>query len=51
VETVRRNEGVVEYVVYPDEGHGFHKLAHRLDLSRRVVAFVDAHLRGPKGQG
>jgi len=50
VETVRRNEGVVEYVVYPEEGHGFHKLAHRLDLSRRVVDFVDAHLRGPKGQ-
>lgn len=46
VETVRRNEGVVEYVVYPEEGHGFHKLPHRLDLARRVADFVDAHMRG-----
>jgi len=46
VETVRRNEGIVEYVVYPEEGHGFQKLPHRLDLAERVVAFVDRHLIG-----
>lgn len=48
VETVRRNEGVVEYVVYPEEGHGFQKLPHRMDLARRVVAFVDEHLRAAR---
>ncbi len=40
VETVRRNEGDVEYVVYPEEGHGFHKVGHRLDLARRVAEFA-----------
>ncbi len=44
VETVRRSEGVVEYVVYPEEGHGFQKLPHRMDLARRVVEFVGEHL-------
>jgi dipeptidyl aminopeptidase/acylaminoacyl peptidase len=45
VETVRRSEGIVEYVVYPEEGHGFQKLPHRMDLARRVVDFVGEHLR------
>ncbi|MCB9490659.1 MAG: S9 family peptidase [Dehalococcoidia bacterium] len=44
VETVRRNEGDVEYVVYPEEGHGFHKVAHRLDLASRVVRFAEKWL-------
>ncbi len=47
VDTVRRNEGVVEYVVYPDEGHGIQKLAHRLDMGERIVAFCRVHLLGP----
>ena len=47
VETVRRNEGDVEYVVYPEEGHGFHKVAHRLDLARRVVEFAERTLITP----
>ena len=49
VETVRRNEGDVEYVVYPEEGHGFHKVAHRLDLARRVVEFAERTLITPTG--
>jgi dipeptidyl aminopeptidase/acylaminoacyl peptidase len=44
VQTVLRNEGIVEYVVYPEEGHGFQKLPHRLDLAERVVGFVERHL-------
>ncbi len=44
VETVRQNEGDVEYVVYPEEGHGFHKLGHRLDLARRVAEFAQRTL-------
>ncbi|MCK9496679.1 MAG: S9 family peptidase [Dehalococcoidia bacterium] len=47
VEMVRHNEGDVEYVVYPEEGHGFHKVAHRLDLARRVVEFVERTLISP----
>jgi len=48
VETVRRNEGDVEYVVYPEEGHGFHKVGHRLDLARRVADFVQRTLITPR---
>jgi len=44
VETVRRNEGVVEYVVYEREGHGIQKLPHRLDMGERIVAFLEEHL-------
>ena len=44
VETVRRNEGVVEYIVFPEEGHGIQRLPHRLELARRTVAFLDEHL-------
>ncbi len=44
VETVRRNEGVVEYVIFPDEGHGIQRLPHRLELARRTVAFLEEHL-------
>ena len=51
VETVRRNEGIVEYVVYPEEGHGFQKLPHRLDLGERVVAFIETHLLPPPTEG
>jgi dipeptidyl aminopeptidase/acylaminoacyl peptidase len=44
VNTVRRNEGIVEYVVYPEEGHGIQKLPHRLDMGERIVAFCQQHL-------
>jgi len=44
VDTVRRNEGIVEYVVYPEEGHGIQKLPHRLDMGERIVAFCNEHL-------
>jgi dipeptidyl aminopeptidase/acylaminoacyl peptidase len=44
VQTVLRNEGIVEYVVYPEEGHGFQKRHHRLDLAERVIRFAEQHL-------
>ena len=44
VETVRRNEGIVEYIVFPEEGHGIQKLPHRLEMGERIVAFLEEHL-------
>jgi dipeptidyl aminopeptidase/acylaminoacyl peptidase len=35
----------VEWVVYPDEGHGFLLEQHRFDFYRRVAAFLDRNLR------
>lgn len=44
VSAVRANAGVVEYVIYPNEGHGIEQLAHRIDLAERIEAFCAVHL-------
>ncbi|MGH3089934.1 MAG: S9 family peptidase [Rubrobacteraceae bacterium] len=44
VERVRKNGGVVEYLLYEDEGHGLAKLKNRLDAYPKVAAFLDEHL-------
>lgn len=33
-----------EFVVYPEEGHGFYKWAHQVDYWRRIEAFLATHL-------
>lgn len=45
-DTVRRNEGVVEYVVYEREGHGIQHLHNRLAMARTIVRFLEEHLLG-----
>ena len=44
VNTVRHNEGIVEYLVFEREGHGIQKLPHRLEMERRIEAFLREHL-------
>ena len=39
-----KNGKQVDWVVYPDEGHGFHKPENRIDYWRRVERFLDKHL-------
>ena len=46
VETVRRRGGVAEYILFPDEGHGFAKLANQITAYRAAVDFLNRHL-GP----
>ena len=36
----------VEYVLYPDEGHGFARPANRIDFNGRTEAFLAEHLGG-----
>jgi len=36
----------VEYVLYPDEGHGFQRPANRIDFNGRAEAFLAQHLGG-----
>ena len=36
----------VEYVLYPDEGHGFQRPPNRIDFNGRAEAFLAAHLGG-----
>jgi dipeptidyl aminopeptidase/acylaminoacyl peptidase len=46
VEAVRANGVHVEYVLFPDEGHGFQRKENRITASNAYVAFLDEFLRG-----
>jgi len=46
VAAIRARGGVVEYVVYPDEGHGFARPENRLDFYGRAESFLSRHLGG-----
>ncbi len=45
VQAVMENGIPVEYVLFPDEGHGFRKKANRIAAAESYVAFLDRHLR------
>ncbi len=51
VEKVRANGVPVEYVVFPDEGHGFRKRDNRISASDAYVAFLDRYLKGEEQAG
>lgn len=42
---VRKNGVPVEYVLYPDEGHGFLKKENQVTTSRRTLEFLDKYLK------
>ncbi len=44
VERVRESGGIVEYLLYEDEGHGLAKLKNRLDAYPKIAAFLDEQL-------
>lgn len=46
VAAVRANGVAVEYVMFPDEGHGFARRANEIAGYTAVLAFLDAHLAG-----
>jgi dipeptidyl aminopeptidase/acylaminoacyl peptidase len=48
VERVRNSGGVVEYLLYEDEGHGLAKLKNRLDAYPKIAAFLDEYLAHEK---
>ncbi|MBW3565409.1 MAG: S9 family peptidase [Acidobacteria bacterium] len=45
VAAVRANDVPVEYVLFPDEGHGFQKKQNRIEASEAYLRFLDQHLR------
>lgn len=51
VEAVRRNNGVVEYVIFDNEGHGFTKKANEIRGYKAVLDFLDRHLKGNGSSG
>jgi dipeptidyl aminopeptidase/acylaminoacyl peptidase len=46
VAAARRNGVPVEYVVFPDEGHGFVKKENEIAGYTKVIAFLDKYLKG-----
>ncbi|MEP2540759.1 MAG: prolyl oligopeptidase family serine peptidase, partial [Kangiellaceae bacterium] len=45
VEAIRKNGVEVEYVLFPDEGHGFRKKVNRITASNAYVEFLDKFLK------
>ncbi len=46
VAAVQANEVPVEYLLFPDEGHGFRKRENRINASDAYVKFLDMYLKG-----
>ena len=46
VEAIRKRNGIVDYLVFEDEGHGLTKRANRIVTYDSVVKFFDRHLKG-----
>ncbi len=49
VAVIQANEVPVEYLVFPDEGHGFRKKKNRITASDAYVRFLDTYLKGESG--
>ena len=44
VDAIKKRNGVVEYKVYENEGHGFAKVENQIDAYKRVADFLKAHV-------
>ena len=45
VDAVKKNGVPVEYVVFPDEGHGFSKKKNSIEANRKILEFLDKYLK------
>ena len=46
VDAMKKNNVPVEYVVFPDEGHGFRKKENEISGDGKILAFLDKYLKG-----
>jgi dipeptidyl aminopeptidase/acylaminoacyl peptidase len=51
VENIRKRNGVVEYVVFDNEGHGFTKKANEIRAYKAILDFLDKYLKGSATAG
>ena len=51
VAAIRANNVPVEYVIFPDEGHGFRKKENQIKGYGQVLTFLDKYLMGKKEKG
>ena len=49
VAAVKKNGVPVEYIVFPDEGHGFTKKKNQIEGYGAVLRFLDKYLKGAPG--
>ena len=47
VAAVKKNGVPVEYVIFPDEGHGFSKKKNQIEAWNAIRAFLDKYLKAP----
>ena len=45
VAAARKNGVPVEYVLFPDEGHGFRKIKNEIEGDRKILGFLDKYLK------
>lgn len=50
VNGVKKNGVPVEYVTYPNEGHGFTKKENQITTSEKTLAFLDKYLKANNGK-
>lgn len=48
VAAVKENEVPVEYIVFPNEGHGFRNKENRIAASKAYAEFLNKHLKTPQ---
>ena len=48
VNAVKKRNGVVEYIVFDDEGHGFTKKENQLRGYKAILDFLDKYLKNQK---
>jgi dipeptidyl aminopeptidase/acylaminoacyl peptidase len=49
VAAIEANNGIVEYLIFEDEGHGFTKNDNRIEGWNAILAFLDTHLAAVPG--
>lgn len=51
VAAAKKNGVPVDYVIFPDEGHGFTKKENNIETNERILKFLDQYLKGIKPEG
>jgi dipeptidyl aminopeptidase/acylaminoacyl peptidase len=51
VDAIKKKKGVVEYVVFDNEGHGFTKKANEIKGNKAILDFLDKYLKGGAASG
>jgi dipeptidyl aminopeptidase/acylaminoacyl peptidase len=51
VEAIRAAGVSVEYVIFPDEGHGFIKKENEIKAYSQILQFLDKYLKGAGEEG